>query len=100
MLPTVDSQEHNVETQREEPASFLSLVRELLALRRVLGEEFELLDAAEGVIAYRRGDHVVAVNTTGEARPVPLSGEARLDTQRGALRDGTLAAHAGAIALG
>ena len=99
-LPTVDPQEHNVETQREDPASFLSLVRDLIALRRVLGEGFELLDAAEGVIAYGRGDHVVAVNTTGETRPVPLSGEARLETQRGALRDGTLAAHAGAIAVG
>ena len=51
----------------------LSLVRELIALRRELGDGFELLDAAAGVVAFRRGGHTVAINTTAE----PLPGAAR-----------------------
>jgi alpha-glucosidase len=96
-LPAVDPAERNVETQRDDPASTLTLIRELIALRRELGGEFELLDAADGVVAYRRGPHTVAVNTTAEPRRVPLRGEARLATEHGALRSDTLAPHAGAI---
>jgi alpha-glucosidase len=98
-LPAVDPAQRNVEGQRDDPASMLSLVRELIALRRELGDGFELLDAADGVVAYRRGEHTVAVNTTPESRPVPLRGAPRLETAPGALRDGALAPHAGAIAL-
>jgi alpha-glucosidase len=98
-LPTVDPEEHNVEAQRDDPASFLSMVRDLAALRRVLGDGFELLDAAEGVIAYRRGDHIAAVNTTAEPLAVPLRGEPRLETEPGALHEGKLAPHAGAIGV-
>jgi alpha-glucosidase len=97
-LPPVDPAERNVEAQRDDPASALTLTRELIALRRELGDGFELLDAAEGVVAYRRGRHAIAVNTTAHPRPVPLRGEPRLETAPGALRDGTLAPHAGAIA--
>ena len=98
-LGVLDPQGRNVEAQREDPGSFLSLVRDLLALRRVLSGELELLEATEGVVAYRRGDHTVAVNTTAEALPVPLGGSPLLETQPGALRDGRLAPHAGAVAL-
>jgi alpha-glucosidase len=98
-LPAVDPAQRNVEDQRGDPASTLSLVRELIALRRELGDGFELLDAADGVVAYRRGEHTVAVNTTPESRPVPLEGDPRLQTAPGALRDGALAPHTGAIAL-
>jgi alpha-glucosidase len=97
-LPAVDPEHCNVAAQRQDPSSFLSMVRDLLALRRMLGEGFELLDAADGVIAYRRGEHTVAVNTTAEAQSVPLRGEPRLETVNGALREGRLAAHAGALA--
>jgi alpha-glucosidase len=97
-LPPVDPGERNVEAQRDDPESALTLTRELIALRRELGDGFELLDAGEGVVAYRRGRHAVAVNTTAEPRPVPLRGEPRLETAAGALRDGALAPHAGAIA--
>ena len=97
-LSPVDPAERNVEAQRDDPASALTLTRELIALRRKLGDGFELLDAAEGVVAYRRGGHRVAVNTTAEPRPVPLRGEPRLETAPGALQDGVLAPHAGAIA--
>jgi glycosidase len=96
-LPAVDPAERNVEDQRGDPGSTLSLVRELIALRRELSDSFELIDASEGVVAYRRGDHAVAVNTTPAARPVPLRGEPRAETVPGALQGGMLAAHAGAV---
>jgi alpha-glucosidase len=98
-LPAVDPAERNVEAQRDDPESVLTLTRELVALRRELGEGFEPLDAAEGVVAYRRGGHAVAINTTAEPCPVPLRGETRLETVPGALGDGTLASHSGAIAF-
>ena len=47
-LPPVDPERTNVEAQRDDPRSTLSLVRDLLTLRRVLGDGFELLDAAAG----------------------------------------------------
>ena len=75
-------------------------MRELIALRGELGDGFELLDSAEGVVAFRRGDHTVAINTTSEALPVPLPGELRIQTEAGARRGGTLAPHAGVIAVG
>jgi glycosidase len=99
-LPTVDPERTNVEAQREDPRSMLSLVRDLLTQRRLLSGGVELLDAAPGVLAYARGDHAVAINTTGEERPAPVGGEVVLETAPGALRSGTLAAHAGAISMG
>jgi alpha-glucosidase len=98
-LRPVDPAERNVEDQRDDPGSTLSLARELIALRRELGDGFELLDAADGVVAYRRGEHAVALNTTPEPRPVPPSGQVVLQTVHDALRGDTLAPHAGAIAL-
>jgi alpha-glucosidase len=99
-LPAVDPERTNVEAQRDDPRSTLSLVRDLLTLRRVLGDGLELLDAAPGVLAYRRGDHAVAINTSAEEQPVPLGGELVIETDAGALRGGTLAPHAGAVTLG
>ena len=87
-LPPVDPERMNVEAQRDDPRSTLSLVRDLLTLRRVLGEGIELLDAAPGVLAYLRGEHAVAINTTAEERPAPLAGEVVLETEPGALRGG------------
>jgi alpha-glucosidase len=99
-LPAVDPERTNVEAQRDDPRSALSLVRDLLTLRRVLGDGLELLDSAPGVLAYRRGDHAVAINTTTEERPVPLGGDLVLETEPGALRNRALAPHAGAITMG
>lgn len=96
-LPPVDPEHTNVDAQRDDPGSTLSLVRDLLALRRVLGDGLELVDAPPGVLAYRRGDHLVAINTTGEERRIPVVGDAVVETMPGALRDGTLAGHAGVI---
>ncbi len=96
-LPPVDPAQTNVEAQREDPRSTLSLVRDLLALRRVLGEGLELVEAPPGVLAYRRDDHLIAINTSGEDRRIPVLGEAVLETTPGAFRDRTLAAHSGVI---
>jgi alpha-glucosidase len=81
-LPLVDPQERNVEAQRGDPASLLELYRRLLALRKALGDGFRLLDAEPGVVAFARGDHTVAVNTTAEPR-TPPPGETVLATHQG-----------------
>ena len=49
------------------------------------------------MLAFARGEHVVALNTTGRALPVPRGAELVLETNPGALRDDELAAHAGVI---
>ena len=99
-LPLVDPESTNVEAQRDDPHSTLSLVRDLVTLRKLLGDGLELLDAAQGVLAYRRGDHTVAVNTTAEDRPAPTGGHVVLETRPGALRGRTLGAHSGVITMG
>ena len=96
-LPLVDHERVNVESQRDDPDSTLTLVRELIRLRRELPREFRLLDAAEGVVAYERGDYVVAINTSREARPAPRAAELAVETQPGAVRGDRLAAHAAAV---
>jgi alpha-glucosidase len=98
-LPPVDPAETNVEAQRDDPQSTLSLVRDLLTQRRLLGEGLELLEADPGVLAYRRGDHTIAINTTAEPQRVPLDGDLVLETARGAWNGHALDAHAGAITL-
>ena len=94
----IDPSEHNVHDQRDDPGSMLTLVRDLIALRRQLSPAFELLDAEPGLLAFRRGEHLVAINTTAERLRARGAGAALLETEPGALRDGTLAAHAGAVA--
>jgi glycosidase len=99
-LPAVEPERVNVEAQRDEPGSTLSLVRDLLALRRSLGDGLELVDAAPGVLAYTRGEHTVAINTTPEERPAPASADVVLQTRPGALHGGALAPHSGAVTTG
>jgi len=97
-LPVLDAAGRNVDEQRADPGSTLALVRELIELRRGLGEGFELLEAAPGVIAYRRGARVVAINTTAESRPAPPElGEPLLATAPDAIRGGELAPNAGVV---
>jgi glycosidase len=99
-LPAVDPSECNVEGQRTEASSTLHLVRELIALRRELAGELELLDAAQGVLAFRRGSHVVALNTLAARAPAPSHGKALIETHPGACEAGFLAPGAAAIWLG
>jgi alpha-glucosidase len=95
-LPAVDPESRNVAGQRDDPGSLLSLYRDLIALRHTLGDGLELLDAPDGVLAYRRGDHLVAINLTAEEREPPAHGEVALATHP--YGDGRLAPHAGIVA--
>jgi alpha-glucosidase len=94
-LPPVDPAERNVAAQREDRASLLWLYRDLIALRRGLGEGFELVEASEGVLAYRRGEHLVAINLTADEREAPAHGEVLLATHGSGSR---LAPHAALVA--
>jgi alpha-glucosidase len=60
----------------------LRLHKALIALRREFAEApYRTLHAAGGVLAYARGDdHAVALNLSGEARPLPVRGELLLST--------------------
>ncbi|CAA9526410.1 MAG: GH13_23 / GH13_30 / GH13_17 / GH13 / GH13_ 31 / GH13_40 / GH13_36 / GH13_29 / GH13_16 / GH13 _35 / GH13_20 / GH13_4 / GH13_2 / GH13_1 / GH13 _34 / GH13_21 / GH13_19 / GH13_37 [uncultured Solirubrobacteraceae bacterium] len=74
-LPAACPPGGGVAQQDAEPTSALHLYRDLVALRRSLGPGLELVDAADGVIAFRRGDdHLVALNLSSEERPAPAAG--------------------------
>jgi alpha-glucosidase len=93
-LAPVDPQERNVAAQRGDPASLLELYRALIALRPALGRGIRLLAAAEGVVAYERGDsHVIALNFGDAPAAAPSHGEV-LVGDGGA----TLAPHSGFVA--
>jgi alpha-glucosidase len=96
-LPSVDPAERNVAGQRGDPGSLLTLYRELIALRPSLGGGFRMLDAADGVLVYERGEHIVALNTTGEPRPAPRLGELVIATEDSALAGEQLASRGGVV---
>ena len=70
-LPLVDPEVRNVEDQRDEPDSMLALYRDLIASRREIDGPLEPIESEPGVLAYTRGGHRVAVNTTAERRRAP-----------------------------
>jgi alpha-glucosidase len=91
-LPLGELATVNVAGQRADPASVLTLCRDIVAFRHrqpefTLGDYGSLL-APEGLWAFRRGDrHVVALNLSAEAvELVGLSGTVRVCTNR--LREG------------
>jgi alpha-glucosidase len=98
-LPPVDPQDRNVVDQTGDPGSLLELYRRLIALRGELDGPLEVLPSHRDVLAYARGKHLVAVNTSAEPRPAPGSGELMLATHEGALREETLAPHAAVVLL-
>ena len=91
-LSPIDPVQRNVAAQRGDSDSLLELYRQLIAFKRGLGDGFRLLEAEPGVVAYDRGGHTVAINTTPARREAP-SGEVVLATHKG---DG-LPPHAGVI---
>jgi alpha-glucosidase len=97
-LRPIDPVERNVEAQGNDPDSLLHLYRRLVDVRKRLGGGFRLLEAVEGVVAFERGEHVVAINTTATPRPGPPAGTTELTTHPDAVVDGVIAPHAGAIA--
>jgi alpha-glucosidase len=98
-LPATDPHARNVRDQRDDPRSLLTLYRELIALRRRLeGEAFELLEAGPGVLAYRRGAHVVAINLGAEPSALPAGAGDPLLVTAPLADGGKLAPHAGVVA--
>jgi alpha-glucosidase len=66
----------------EDEPPLLTLHRKLLRLRREFATApYRTLHAADGVLAYARGNaFAVALNLTGEPRPLPVAGEVLLST--------------------
>jgi alpha-glucosidase len=100
-LPFGDLAAHNVAAQKQDPASTLHLVRDLIALRRAQRDlsagAYCTLQAPEGAWAYRRGDRfAVVVNLSdGGVRVDGVEGRVEVGTDRA--RDGEPVQ--GAIAL-
>ena len=64
----MDAPQRNVRDQTGDPGSMLELYRALIALRGELTERSTMEDAEDGVVAFRRGRHTVAVNTSRDPR--------------------------------
>jgi alpha-glucosidase len=96
-LPIVDPERRSVAAQDGDPESVLALTRRLVELRKRLSGRPELEPAEPGMIAFRRGEHLVAINA-GEA-PAALSraGEPLLLSGPGALQEDRLAAGAAIV---
>ena len=71
-----DPERRSVAAQRDDPGSLLALYRRLIALRRELRGPLEPLEAPPGVLAFRRGEHAVAINFNERAAASPLAGRA------------------------
>jgi alpha-glucosidase len=96
-----EAAERSVEAQRDDPGSILHLYRRLLAARHaspaLTSGSLELLDAPDGVLAWRRSadgdERVVAVNMSAEPATVPWSGTVEVSsdgTGEGVAFTGTL----------
>jgi glycosidase len=74
-LPPADPAQHNVADQERDPAALLHLYRDLIAARRTMTGRFELLAGTPpGVVAFRRGDHLVALNLGDGPADAPAAG--------------------------
>ena len=96
-LVPVDPLQRSVAAQRGDPGSLLTLYRSLIALRRELAGEVELLDSPPGTIAYRRGAHAVFVNVSAPPLLPTSLGEMVLRTDSPEPSAEPLAAGAGAV---
>ncbi|MDP8942760.1 MAG: alpha-amylase family glycosyl hydrolase [Actinomycetota bacterium] len=98
-LPLVDAERRSVAAQRGEQGSMLALYRSLIALRPRLGEGFRLIDTATpGLLAFERGEHVVALNLGVEPAPLGERGTIEVATRDDALdAAGRLAPQAAAV---
>ncbi len=79
-LEVVNAPEGSAKRQRVVPGSPARFVRELIALRRRLAGPVEDLTVDDGVLSFRRGEHLVAVNTAGVERRAPPGGDVLLAT--------------------
>jgi glycosidase len=85
------------DTQSRRPGSMLDWYRSLIALRRDLRGELELIDAGADVVAFRRGRHLVALNLGERPHPPPAARELILATPAATL--GELPAGGALVAL-
>ena len=85
-LPPADPDARNVESQLADPGSILALFRDLIARRRGLSGEPELLEAPAGVLAFRRGAHVIVIDLGGGSvsPPAGCAAAERIFETRGA----------------
>ncbi len=97
-LPPADPTERNVSDQERDPRSMLWLYRDLIALRRELGPELRFLGTAESVLAYQRGELLVALNFGDAPAPAPPRGEILLASGPGNPDPSALAPHTGWVA--
>src|SRR3954449_9860986 len=72
-LPVARAPGGTVQAQDRDPQSLLRLYRRLIALRKRLpGDEIVFDDGSpDGVLAYRRGDHQIALNVSDAPVPAP-----------------------------
>ena len=98
-LPSVDPERRSVETQRDDPGSMLNLFRRLIDLRREISGVPERLQVAPGVLSFRRGRHVISINTTGRPQVVGAAGAVLLRSDEDAI-DGDLLAPNAAVVIG
>ena len=89
-----------VAQQSADPGSTLALIRATIALRSDLrAKPAQLLPAAAGSVALRRGGHVIAVNLADEPVDAPAAGELTLEARPGDGADlSVVPAHGGWIA--
>jgi alpha-glucosidase len=73
-LPVIDPEHRNVHDQLSDPTSLLSLYKNLLQLRPLLRGAFELEEADETWLAFRRGSHTVRLNFSDNAQPLSSHG--------------------------
>jgi alpha-glucosidase len=95
-LPVVDPAQRNVADQERDPSSLLALYRATIALRPELAGDACFVDAAPDVVAYERGEHLIAINVAADARPAPPAGEVLLHTH--GAREARLGPHEGFVA--
>jgi alpha-glucosidase len=79
-LPAVPVAGGAADAQEDDEASLLHLYRDLVEVRRTLGPQFVWVESEDGVLAYRRGDRIVAINLAGGERPAPAAGDLVLHT--------------------
>ena len=77
-LPPTDPAARNVADQRRDPGSILSLYRRLIEMRRELRGELRLVDSAPELVAFTRGQHLIAVNAGERPAAAPPHGEVLL----------------------
>jgi alpha-glucosidase len=88
----------NVADQERDRGSVLWLYRDLIALRRQLAPDLCFVESDDAVLAYRRGELIVALNLGAAPAPAPAHGEVLLASAPN-VRDGALLpAHTGWVA--